>query len=79
MKALHTKQVHSTLRRFGFVPRSRGNGTSMTVWIDGQGRSCHMSYSGTDFDIDQLYRLAHQLEGKGICPRRDFMNAAQGR
>ena len=79
MKTLHTKQVQSTLRQFGFIPSTRGNGTSMKVWIDGAGRSCRMSYSGTDFDISQLYRLAQELEGKGICLRRDFMNAAQGR
>ena len=79
MKALPTKQVCSALRGLGFAPSSRGNGTSMTVWADGRGRTCRMSYSRTDFDISQLYRLAHELEGKGVCPRRDFMNAAQGR
>lgn len=79
MKTLATKQVCSTLRGLGFAPSPRGNGTSMTVWVDGQGRTCRVPYSRTDFNIPQLFRLAQELEGKGVCPRRDFMSAAKGR
>ena len=79
LKTVSTKQVTSALRLLGFVPDSRGNGTSMTVWADSRGRTCHVSHCRTDLHIAHLFRLGCELEGLGICLRRDFMAAVQSR
>ena len=79
MKTVSTKQVLSTLRHLGFAPSSHGNGTSMTVWVDPQGRTCRVTHCHTDLKIAHLFNLGYELENKGICPRRNFMAAVQGR
>lgn len=71
------KKIKAILRQLG-LRRGPDDGTGHEVWIDHRGRGCRPVFRHNDVPYSYLFTLGQQLEGNGICLRRDFLALVKG-